>query len=55
MLREPAPGSIDPKRCAGSMRVVDEGGQRNADGKLGFSYAHPMFWAPYSIVGEVGK
>lgn len=54
MQAEPGLDRSEALRRA-SMRLVDEGGQKNADGKLAFSYAHPMFWAPYSIVGEAGK
>ena len=25
-----------------------------SDGKTEFSYAHPLFWAPYSIIGDGG-
>jgi CHAT domain-containing protein len=25
------------------------------DGKLAFSYAHPLFWAPYALVGDGGR
>jgi CHAT domain-containing protein len=35
------------------MALVDEGGRVQA-GKMIYSYAHPLFWAPYSIVGEGG-
>jgi CHAT domain-containing protein len=35
------------------MALVDEGGQVET-GKMVYSYAHPLFWAPYSIVGEGG-
>jgi hypothetical protein len=24
------------------------------DGKALFSYAHPLFWAPYTIIGDGG-
>jgi CHAT domain-containing protein len=54
MQAEPGLDRSEALRRA-SMRLVDEGGQKNADGQLAFSYAHPMFWAPYSIVGEAGK
>ena len=32
---------------------IDEGGFE-ADGRLIFSYAHPLFWAPVMIVGDGG-
>jgi CHAT domain-containing protein len=33
---------------------INEGGYRD-NGKLLFSYAHPIFWAPFSIVGDGGR
>ena len=26
-----------------------------ADGKTEFAYAHPLFWAPYTIIGDGGR
>jgi CHAT domain-containing protein len=34
------------------MALVDGRGYLDADGKTEFSYAHPLFWAPYTIVGD---
>ena len=34
------------------MALVDGPGYLNADGKTEFSYAHPLFWAPYTIIGD---
>jgi CHAT domain-containing protein len=34
------------------LKVMGEQGQEE---KLRFSYAHPMFWAPYALVGDGGK
>ncbi len=34
--------------------MIDTGGNRDASGKLNFSYAHPLFWAPFSLVGDGG-
>jgi CHAT domain-containing protein len=36
------------------MDLVDRPGSVGADGKIEFSYAHPLFWAPYSIIGDGG-
>jgi CHAT domain-containing protein len=36
------------------MALVDGPGYVGADGKTEFSYAHPLFWAPYSIIGDGG-
>jgi hypothetical protein len=33
------------------MSLSDTGGYVE-NGKMLYSYAHPLFWAPYSIVGE---
>ena len=35
--------------------VLDNVGQRDASGKMEFSYAHPMFWAPFSLIGDGGR
>jgi CHAT domain-containing protein len=35
--------------------LMDGPGYLGADGKTEFSYAHPLFWAPYSIIGDGGK
>jgi len=34
--------------------LIDREGFKDAAGKLLFSYAHPLFWAPFSIVGDGG-
>ena len=38
-----------------SLNLVDEGVYRLADGRAAFSYAHPLFWAPFFVVGDSGK
>lgn len=51
--------SADPKLSRGEalrqamMALVETGGY-SEDGKTLYSYAHPLFWAPYSIIGEGG-
>jgi CHAT domain-containing protein len=35
--------------------LMDGPGYVGADGKTEFAYAHPLFWAPYSIIGDGGK
>jgi hypothetical protein len=30
-------------------------GAKDASGKALFSYAHPLFWAPYALVGDGGR
>jgi CHAT domain-containing protein len=37
------------------MALVDGPGYIGADSKTEFAYAHPLFWAPYSVVGDGGK
>ena len=36
------------------MALLDGGEARDKGGKTSFTYAHPLFWAPYSIVGDGG-
>jgi CHAT domain-containing protein len=50
----------DPKLARGEalrqamMALADGPGYVGADGKTEFAYAHPLFWAPYSIIGDGG-
>jgi CHAT domain-containing protein len=36
------------------LSLMDGPGYLNADGKTEFAYAHPLFWAPYTIIGDGG-
>jgi CHAT domain-containing protein len=36
------------------MALVDGPGYLNSEGKTDFAYAHPLFWAPYTIIGDGG-
>ena len=36
------------------MALADGPGYIGTDGKTEFAYAHPLFWAPYSIIGDGG-
>ena len=36
------------------MALLDNGGYKDADGRTVFVYAHPLFWAPYSLIGDGG-
>jgi CHAT domain-containing protein len=36
------------------MALMDGPGFIGPDGKTVFTYAHPLFWAPYSIIGDGG-
>ncbi len=50
----------DPKLTRGEalrqamMALADGPGYVSAGGKTEFAYAHPLFWAPYSIIGDGG-
>lgn len=51
--------SADPKLTRGEalrramMALMDGPGYRHNGAPL-FSYAHPMFWAPYTVIGDGG-
>jgi CHAT domain-containing protein len=51
----------DPKVTRGEalrqamMALADGPGYVGADGKTEFTYAHPLFWAPYSVIGDGGR
>jgi CHAT domain-containing protein len=32
--------------------LLDNGANKDEAGRVRFTYAHPFFWAPYSIVGD---
>ena len=36
------------------MALLDGGGFKGISGQTLFSYSHPLFWAPYSIIGDGG-
>lgn len=36
------------------MALVDGDGSKDEEGETIFTYAHPLFWAPYTIIGEGG-
>ena len=52
--------ATDPKLTRGEalrqamMALADGPGYLGTDGKTEFAYAHPLFWAPYSIIGDGG-
>jgi CHAT domain-containing protein len=51
----------DPKLTRGEalrqamMALVDGKGYIDAAGNTDFAYAHPLFWAPYTIIGDGGR
>ena len=36
------------------LTLIDGPGAVDGSGKTIFSYAHPLFWAPYSLIGDGG-
>ena len=52
--------AADPKLSRGealrqaTMALLDGPGYADAAGKTLFTYGHPLFWAPYSIIGDGG-
>jgi CHAT domain-containing protein len=32
--------------------LIDRSGYLNGEGRMEFAYAHPLFWAPYTIIGD---
>ena len=34
--------------------MIDGGGYKVQSGNMLFTYAHPLFWAPYTIIGDGG-
>ncbi len=52
--------TADPKLTRGevlrqaSMALLDGPGFKDTDGKTLFGYGHPLFWAPYTIIGDGG-
>ena len=36
------------------LALIDGSGPKDAKGKVQFSYAHPLFWAPFSLIGDGG-
>jgi CHAT domain-containing protein len=35
--------------------LMDNAGQRDVSGRMEFTYAHPMFWAPFVLIGDGGR
>ena len=52
--------AVDPKLSRGEalrqamMALADGPGFVDDSGKTVFAYAHPLFWAPYTIIGDGG-
>jgi CHAT domain-containing protein len=43
-----------PRAVALQRSMLKVMASRGEDGGLHFSYAHPLFWAPYALVGDGG-
>jgi CHAT domain-containing protein/tetratricopeptide (TPR) repeat protein len=37
------------------LKLIDGKGYADEQGKTQFAYAHPLFWAPYTIIGDGGR
>ena len=37
------------------VKLIDGKGYTDEQGKTQFAYAHPLFWAPYTIIGDGGR
>jgi len=48
------PGLSRAEALRRAMLALIDGAGRVEDGRTVFSYAHPIFWAPFAIVGEPG-
>ena len=40
--------------CEAMMALLDGSGAVDGSGRTVYSYAHPLFWAPYSVIGDGG-
>jgi CHAT domain-containing protein len=36
------------------MALLDGPGAVNAKGQTSYAYAHPLFWAPFTLIGDSG-
>ncbi len=51
--KDPGLGRAEALRRA-MIGLIDQGVYESGDGRILFSYAHPIFWAPFTIVGDGG-
>ena len=51
--QEPDLARADGHRDA-MLELIDNGEYRDAQGRVVFSYAHPIFWAPFTVYGDGG-
>jgi CHAT domain-containing protein/tetratricopeptide (TPR) repeat protein len=52
--RDPTLGRAGALRRA-MLSLIDHGGFSDPSGRVVFSYAHPVFWAPFVLVGDGGE
>ncbi|WP_419905090.1 CHAT domain-containing protein [Kiloniella sp.] len=38
-----------------NLNLIKNGGYRDENGDMLFSYSHPIFWAPFMVIGDSGK
>jgi len=36
------------------LALIETGAYKDEAGNILFAYAHPLFWAPYTIIGDGG-
>ncbi len=51
--QEPGVARADAHRAA-MLELIDDGEYTDAQGRVVFSYAHPIFWAPFTVYGDGG-
>ena len=49
------PAITRAKALQGAMQFIRQTSAKDASGKPSYSQAHPLFWAPYALVGEPGR
>jgi CHAT domain-containing protein len=49
------PGLTRAQALQASMLSLMKGVQTDQSGRPQYSFAHPMFWAPYALVGDSGR
>ncbi len=54
--RQAADGNLSRAEALRRTRIhlIDEAGLMDAQGRTVFSYAHPLFWAPFTLIGDGG-
>jgi len=53
--------SVNPSLSRGEalrqtlLNLIGKGEVKDASGRISYTYAHPMFWAPFALVGDGGQ